>query len=150
MTNSSFRQWSIALLISSWLIMSKQPVTFRTCFRIQTVTVLELLTIYRMCAERHSELNNKLSSWKLNDHSANSSAFLFIKFLLTINLQQSQVPCRWHANTSGYLTKNIWLIHTNSVLIGTKQYFRAFWCEQSDSTANASRFIMCKTLCIFL
>jgi len=74
----------------------------------------------------------------------------FVKFSLTIDLQQSEMfPCRWrhwwHVTTSSYLVKNIWPIYTNFVLSGRWQSL----CKRCDSMANGSKFFMCETLCIF-
>ena len=67
--------------------MSKQ--LSKTCF---SWSVFLILDIPR--AEERSKLNNTLSSWKLNNHSVNNPVFFqFVKFLLTTDPQQSEMPC---------------------------------------------------------
>jgi len=124
------------------------PATIQKLF--QMVNVLDVLMIYHVL--------RIITNWILYCRARNSTIILltfqyfsnckaFIHNLFSI-VRDTKFTCRrrhwWHVITSRYLTKNIFKIYTNSVLIGRQQSLK-----QCDSMANGSKFIMFKTLHFF-
>jgi len=107
------------------------------------VSVLDLLTTH--CVLECPKLSNILSSWKLNSHSwQQSSLSQFVKFLLTLDLQQSEVPtAMWHTSLMTckhfcLLNKIVEPIYTNFVSICRQQSLLSIFVQTMRS--NSKRF----------